>query len=107
MNRSRAQKKPHYGLSEVKKLIREGKVRIQGNALDGARDAFGWRPHDILDALGRLQSKHFNKSDVSQNDPHSMLDIYKARGLKGENVYTHFYIDRDTDTLIVNSFKEI
>ncbi len=75
--------------------------------MDGARDAFEWRLHDILDALGRLQSKHFYKSDVSQNDPHLILDFYEACGLKGEDVYTHFYIDRDTDTLIVNSFKEI
>jgi len=35
------------------------------------------------------------------------MDFYKARRLKGENVYTHFYIDDDVPCLVVNSFKQI
>jgi len=36
-----------------------------------------------------------------------LIDYYKAHGLKGEDVYTHFYIDTETELLIVDSFKKI
>ena len=39
--------------------------------------------------------------------PSIILDVYKAPGLKGEDVYTHFYIDGDAELLIVNSFKQL
>ena len=35
------------------------------------------------------------------------VDYYKARGLMGENVYTHFHFDQYEDKIIVTSFKEI
>lgn len=104
---TRAKPDPFYSLPEVKKLVHAGAVLIRSNALDGARDAFGWNSADILDAVRRLQVKHFYKSAVSKINPERVLDFYKARGLKGENVYIHFYIDEDTGTLIINSFKEI
>ena len=75
--------------------------------MDGANDAFGWGFADILDALIKLQPKHFYKKAVARFDPKIVLDFYKATGLKGENVYTHFYIDDELNKLIVNSFKEI
>lgn len=105
--RARAKRDPFYSLPEVKKLVRDGAVLIRRNALDGARDAFGWNSDDILDALRRLQVKHFHKSAVSRINPQRVLDFYKARRLKGENVYIHFYVDDDTGKLIINSFKEI
>ena len=37
--------------------------------------------------------------------PQIMLDVYHAQGLKGENVYIHFYIE--SGKLIINSFHEL
>ncbi len=53
----------------------------------------------------RLRPKHFYKSDESKKKPGTLLDIYKACGLKGEDVYMHFYIDDVKGVLVVNSFK--
>lgn len=99
--------KPFYSLGRVKKLVKTGKVLIRGNALDGARDSFGWEVSDVLDALKNLQHKHFYKREDSHFTPKIPFDFYKAHSLKGENVYTHFYIDNEREILIVNSFKKI
>ena len=99
--------RPFYDLGEVRQLIHDEKVFLRGNAQDEAREAFGWDSLDILSALTRLQLKHFYKSDVSRFDSLVVIDYYKAHGLKGENVYTHFYIDDETGYLVINSFKEI
>ena len=61
----------------------------------------------MLDALRRLRPGHFHKSDNSDVKPAVVLDFYKARGLKGEDVYTHFYIDDEKRVLVINSFKRI
>jgi len=97
----------YYQLSEVKTLISSGKVRLGDNALTEARKAFGWSSEDIFAALARLKPSHFYKSDKSIYDPKIVLDFYKARGLMGENVYTHFYINDHSEELVINSFKEI
>jgi hypothetical protein len=98
---------PFYTLDEVKQKIQEGKVLLRGNALDGARDAFGWDSSDILSALAGLRLKDFQNSDNLKSDSLVVVDRYRAYGLKGENVYTHFYIDDETGYLVINSFKEI
>ena len=97
----------YYSLRKVKQLIAEGNVVVRGNASEGAYYCFGWNSCDIFDAIKKLQSKHFGKSTPSNYIPGVMVDAYKARGLKGENVYTHFYIHPGTGKLIINSFKEI
>lgn len=103
----KAREGSHYQLSEVRDLIKSGKVILRENALAEARKAFGWSSEDILVALSALKPSHFHKSEKSFYTPLIVLDFYKARGLKGENVYTHFYIKDHTDELVVNSFKEI
>ncbi|MCK4548381.1 MAG: type II toxin-antitoxin system MqsR family toxin [Candidatus Eisenbacteria sp.] len=97
---------PHVCLNEVRRLVQNGQVLIRPNALWDAEEAFGWDEADIFDALGRLKPKHFYKSAESDCVPGTMLDFYKARSLKGENVYIHFYVDEETRKLVVNSFKE-
>jgi hypothetical protein len=93
-----------YPLSEVKELVDQGKVWLKPNALQCAQRDFGWERRDILDALKKLKPGHFNKSDPSVKKPGVLLDIYKAYGLKGEDVYIHFYIDDQDGILVVNSF---
>jgi N-acetyl-gamma-glutamylphosphate reductase len=44
---------------------------------------------------------------VAKFDPLVVVDYYKAYRLKGEEIYTHFYINDTTGRLVVNSFKEI
>jgi hypothetical protein len=96
-----------YALSEVRDLIDQRRVDVRPNALDDAQRDFGWETSDILDALKRLQPKHFYKSDASAKKYGVVLDFYKACGLKGEDVYTHFYIDDEKGVLVVNSLKRI
>lgn len=80
---------------------------IRDEVKDTADKAFGWGISDILDAFMKLQLKHFYKTGPSDFEPHFPIDFYKARGLKGENVYIHFYVDDQTNLLMVDSFKEI
>lgn len=98
---------PYYSLGVVKGLVKAGKVVISEKARDTADKAFGWGVADILDALTKLQPSHFYKPGLSNFEPHFPIDFYKARGLKGENVYIHFYVDDETNLLMVDSFKEI
>ena len=98
---------PYYSLGVVKGLVKNGDVRILNKPRKSADKDFGWDSADILDALMKLQLKHFYKPELSNFEPHFPIDVYKARGLKGENVYTHFYIDNETNLLVVQSFKEI
>jgi len=98
---------PYYDLGTVKTCINLGKVRITRAALDGARECFGWNSVDIQDAIMKLRISHYHKTDAFKHDRMITLDIYKACGIKRENVYTHFYIDVETGILVINSFKEI
>lgn len=98
---------PHYPLRDVKALAAKGKYQINVNASLSASEDFEWEDPDILDAIGKLQLKHFHKSEMSIAKKGAMLDFYKARGLKGEDVYTHFYIDGESGKLVINSFKEL
>jgi len=91
--RRQAASKPQsaYPLSEIKQLIGQGKVWLKPNVLKDAQSDFGWGKSDIVDALSKLKPGHF----------------YKAYGLKGEDVYIHFYIDDEDGVLVVNSFKRV
>lgn len=105
--RARSKPKPFYELKEVKRLAENEEMHIRQNALDEARDAFGWEESDIRDAIVRLRLSHFHKSDELKTKPGIMVDYYKAPGMYGENVYMHFYVHDETGELIINSFKEL
>ena len=96
-----------YSLWEVKELVDQGKVLLKPNALQCAQRDFGWETRDILDALRKLKPGHFYKSEPSDKRHGALLDFYKAYGLKGEDVYTPFYIDDENGFLVVNSFKRL
>lgn len=78
---------------------------IHEHALRGAWRDFGWREADIRDAVAKLQVKHFYKHEPYWENPSIEMDYYKARGLKGEDVYTHFHVEEGL--LIISSFKKI
>ena len=98
---------PYYSLGVVKGLAKAGEVLVRHEALESARKDFGWELSDILDAFKELQLKHFYKTENSHFVPDLAIDYYKAYRLKGEDVYTHFYIDKETNVLLVDSFKKI
>jgi hypothetical protein len=79
---------------------------IRDNASQDAWKDFGWDTEDIVDALNKLQNKHYHKTDSSNIRPEVMMDFYHAPGLKGENVYIHFYVDPN-GKLIINSLKRM
>ncbi len=99
--------RPFYGLNQVRELIEAERVLITVNALDKAQKDFGWGMDDILNAVKSLRLKDFHKCEQARFDPKIVIDFYKAYGLKDEDIYTHFYIDDEKDTLIINSFKKI
>ena len=98
---------PEYPLPKVRELIEQGKIRIRSNARNDALNDFGWDTAHIVEALQKLKQEHFHKRDVSNINQWHVYDFYKAYGLCGENVYTHFYIDHDENVLVINSFKRI
>ena len=101
-------KKPtaQYDLGTIRNLIDQGNVRIRRNAEMSALNDFGWGIDDIKNAIKKLQSRHFCKSADHHNRAGTVLDYYKARGIKTEDIYTHFYID-DSGFLIISSFKRL
>ena len=97
--------KPAYTLSEVRRLIDDQRVLVRWDVLQDAQDDFGWDRNDILAALRELRRRDFYKTEVSEVKPPIMPDFYKAQDLRGERVYTHFYVEEDT--LVINSFKQL
>jgi len=102
----RRERDPYYPLQEVRLRIKMRKVQVTGTAYSCALQDFGWGEKDILDAVGRLKLKHFYKTEECRADPGQMVDYYKAKGLIGETVYLHFYIDITTDELVIQSCKK-
>ena len=97
---------PQYDLATVRTLIDQGKVFIRQNAVKSALDDFGWDIDDIKTAMKKLKPKHFYKPADHNKVPGIVLDFYKARGIKNEDIYTHFYIT-SKGILIISSFKRI
>ena len=116
---SRANLRPTYPISTVKRLLRANNFRINTNALQGAYDDFGWGQDEITKCLLKLNDKyyidepsknHFYKFEPHRNFPNTntMMDYYKIEnGLEGNRVYTHLYIHPNSGKLIISSFKEL
>jgi hypothetical protein len=101
MTRNRA----YYSKKQIRNLISQDNVQLTEPARISAHDDFGWDIDDICSALLALPMKDCYKSETRFDNPHIWVDYYRSYGLKGENVYTHFYID--SGYLIIDSFKEI
>lgn len=99
--------KRYYSLGKVKHLISQGKVEFDGDALDFAKEDFGWGIDEIFSAFRCLRETDWHKSSPKTTSPDKgiQLDYYKSFNLKGEKVFTHFYIK--DDTLFIDSFHDI
>lgn len=99
-------KKPYYSLKEVKRLISTPDCHsIRSAARETARNDFGWEVDEIKRAFMKLQEKHFHKRSFKFDNPKLHVDVYKAKGLLGENIYIHFRIE--DGVLFICSFKRI
>jgi hypothetical protein len=94
-----------YRLTEVKRLIRDGRYRVAGKALRNAQDDFGWSRKEIVRFFLALKQSHFYKREYAVNCDTDWLDMYKAE-MYGQQVYTHFYINDAGQLVIINSFKQ-
>lgn len=93
---------PHCGLSVVKTLIRDGKVRITLSALAGGA-ALGFDADGIIGVVMALRAKDFYKSMTSQADHRIWQDVYRPSTSAGE-VYLKLTV---IDEVLVVSFKEL
>ncbi len=97
--------RPFNSLQDVKKMLRNGNYRVNGNALQSAWDDFLWGNKDIARALMNLDESMCYKSEKHHSLSPSVVDYYRADGLMdGEDVYTHFYVREGK--VIISSFKE-
>jgi hypothetical protein len=97
--------KAYYSKKQIRNLILIGNVQITEQARMSAQNDFGWDFDDICNAILALPITSCYKSETRFGNPQIWVDYYRAYDLKGENVYTHFYVD--SDNLIIDSFKEI
>ena len=97
--------KAYYSKKQIRNLILTGNVQITEQARMSAQNNFGWCLYDICNAISALPVKFCYKSEPRFENPQIWVDYYRAYDLKGENIYTHFYVD--SDNLIIDSFKEI
>ena len=98
-------KKPAYSLSRLRELLQNDFYFVTDIARETAKQDFGWRDEDIKQAILSLKKKHFYKTEDHFEDPSIKVDFYKARGLMGVNIYTHFHVE--DGELIISSFKRI
>jgi hypothetical protein len=97
--------KSYYSLDRVVQKINDRQLWINEDVQEDARIQFGWRISDIKNAYRKLQPKHFVRSAMSEKLFGVVLDYYIAI-IDGEKIFTHFYIDNETDLLIINSFHK-
>jgi len=106
MAESRKRDKPYYPLQKVKDIICDDehpeKRLISSDALNRADKDFGWSEADIRDVYSKLQVKHYHKSGEKFG---ITTDIYHVKKIKGEDVYTYFYMD--DGKLIIDSFHRL
>lgn len=101
--------RPFYTLKDIRELALKGDYQINADALRDAWWDFQWSEDDMIDAIDKLRPLHFHKSELSIKRSGTMLDFYKAPGLKGEDVYTHFYVKLNDGkpVLVINSFHQL
>jgi motility quorum-sensing regulator / GCU-specific mRNA interferase toxin len=92
---------PHYTLSVVQTLVREGKVRMTRSAVAGAA-MLGMTGTGIVATVLSLHAQAFRKSMTTYADHRIWQDVYCARTVVG-SVYLKLTV---VDDVLVVSFKE-
>lgn len=102
---SMTRNQPYYSKRKIINLISSGNILVTDQAQKTAKDCFGWDISDIEKAIKKLPLHCCYKSEQRFDNPSVWVDYYRAPGLLGENVYTHFYVE--DEMFIVDSFKDI
>lgn len=92
----------HYHLTQVHRLLSEGKVRATYTALKGAA-ALGCSYDDMLSVVAHLSHKDFYKSMTTHADHTIWQDVYRPKTRFG---YIYLKLTVIDEVLIV-SFKEL
>lgn len=98
-------RKPHYALSRVKALIRQGAYRATQTALQCAVRDFGYiEASQLAQCVLALEIKDFYKSMTTYHDSTLWQDVYRPT-IKGAPAYVKVQIVDDTTVVI--SFKRL
>lgn len=95
--------KPYYPIKKVKEAVKNGFYRIEDDAWKEMWDDLRWKTKDIENFFSKLTVNHWRKSDkMKRKIPRNysgplpiILDIYHARNINGQDVYTHLYFEED------------
>ncbi len=98
-------RKPHYGLAQVKELIRDGSYRATRTALLSAARDFGFiEASQLAGCVLQLESGDFYKSMTTQYDSTLWQDVYHTL-VRDRRAYVKVQI-MDDNTVII-SFKDL
>ncbi|MDU9048675.1 MAG: type II toxin-antitoxin system MqsR family toxin [Candidatus Electrothrix sp. Rat3] len=93
---------PHCGLSVVKKIVEQGRVRTTHSARVGAT-ALGMDYSDMLEVVKLLSPTDFHKSMTTYADHRIWQDVYRPNTPAGD-IYLKLTV---VDDLLIVSFKEL
>jgi len=98
-------RKPHYRLSRIKELVRQGDYRVTRTALRCALRDFGFvEASQLAEHILVLGAKDFYKSMTTCHDSTLWQDVYRPR-VKGTPAYVK--IQLVDDATVVISFKRL
>jgi motility quorum-sensing regulator/GCU-specific mRNA interferase toxin len=97
-------RQPHYSLRAVKAAFADAaRINRTMTAAEGAEDV-GMDEHAVVDVIGGLTARDFDKSMPSEADPAVWQDVYKPV-TRGRELYVKFTLDARGELLLF-SFKE-
>ena len=94
--------KPHYSLSVIKTIIKDGKVRSTLSALAGGAE-LGLSFAEIVTIVSELKPSAFYKSMTTHSNNRVWQDVYRPKTKVG-NIYLKLTV---TDDVLIVSFKEL
>jgi len=93
--------KPHYDLTEIKKLIHKGDYFITKTAVENARNDFKIKSTDIPLYIEQLNNTHFYKSMTCNNDNKIWQDVYHLPIKSNGDAYIKLQISFDNKSVII------
>ena len=95
-------RRPHFPLSVIQTMVKEGKVRATLSAVAGAY-TLGFDFDEIVSTVMALTSKDFYKSMTTHSDHKIWQDVYRPT-TKAGMIYLKLTVIND---LLIVSFKEL
>jgi hypothetical protein len=100
----------HYPLSEIKRLIEEGKYLVTKKAEEAALAEFEFSRPQMINTVLRLNERDCDKTMLSENRPGMWQDVYKPL-ISANNKAIRAYIkvqivSHKGDKAVIISFKK-